>query len=165
MEKEKILVMGIGNDILTDDGIGPKLIGDLVKMGLPAEVSFKTVAVGGLELLEDISGYTRIFMIDAIKTAGGRPGNVYFLSPDDFRASMHISNLHDISFITALELGKKLNYELPSEILIIAVEISEDLEFSETLSPALQKQYPGILSKVYKFLLEALMYQNTHSHN
>ena len=157
MKTEKILVLGIGNDILTDDGIGPKLVRDLGKMDIPMEVTFNTASVGGLELLETVSGYSRIFIIDAIRTQGGRPGNVYFLSPDDFRQTMHISNLHDISFLTALKLGDKLDYELPSEIMIIAVEIAEDLEFSEELSPALQKQYPVILSKVHKFLLEAMI--------
>jgi len=157
MAKEKILVLGIGNDILTDDGIGPKLVRDLGKMDIPIEVTFNTASVGGLELLETVSGYSRIFIIDAIRTQGGRPGNVYFLSPDDFRQTMHISNLHDISFLTALKLGDKLDYELPSEIMIIAVEIAEDLEFSEDLSPVLQKLYPVILSKVYKFLLEAMI--------
>ncbi|MCX6286094.1 MAG: hydrogenase maturation protease [Bacteroidetes bacterium] len=159
METEKILVLGIGNDILTDDGIGPKLVRDLTNMKLNVEITFETAAVGGLELLEIVSGYSRIFMIDAIRTSGGKPGNVYFLSPDDFRETMHISNLHDINFFTALELGNKLNYPLPSEIMIIAVEIAEDLEFSEQLSPALQKRYPEILSKVSKFLLEALLFQ------
>ena len=165
MATEKILVMGIGNDILTDDGIGPKLVGDLTKMDLPAEVTFKTAAVGGLELLEIVSGYSRIFMIDAIRTAGGRPGSVHFLSPDDFRKTMHISNFHDINFLTALELGNRLNYQLPSEIMIIAVEIAEDLEFNEELSPALQKRYPEILSKVHKFLLEALLFQKSFARN
>lgn len=165
MATEKILVLGIGNDILTDDAIGPKLVGDLTKMNLPAEITFKTAAVGGLELLEIISGYSRIFMIDAIRTSGGSPGNVHFLSPGDLRETMHISNLHDINFVTALELGNRLNYKLPSEIMIIAVEISEDLEFSEELSPALQKRYREVLLKVHKFLLEALLFQNSFSRN
>lgn len=165
MAAEKILILGLGNDILTDDGIGPKLVNDLTRMDLPADVDFKTASVGGLELLEIISGYSRMFIIDAIRTAGGKPGHVYFLSPDDFRTTMHISNLHDINFVTALELGNRLNYQLPSEIMIIAVEIAEDLEFSEELSPALQLQYPAILVKVHKFLLEALMFQNSITRN
>ena len=78
---------------------------------------------------------------------------------------MHISNFHDINFLTALELGNKLNYPIPSEIMIIAVEIAEDLEFSEELSPQLQKRYPEILSKVHKFLLEALLFQKSFARN
>jgi len=49
MATEKILVLGIGNDILTDDGIGPKLVGELRKMDFPADITFKTASVGGLE--------------------------------------------------------------------------------------------------------------------
>lgn len=165
METEKTLVLGIGNDILTDDGIGPKLARDLSIKDIPAEIIFKTASVGGLELLEMVSGYSRIFMIDAIRTPGGKPGNVYFLSPDDFKETMHISNLHDINFFTSLELGNRLNYPIPSEIIIIAVEIAEDLEFSDELSPALQKKYPEILNKVYKFLQEAMLSEISKAHH
>ena len=161
MASQKILVLGIGNDILTDDGIGPKLVGELMKMDFPADITFKTAAVGGLEILEMLSGYNRVFIIDAIRTAHGRPGNVYFLSPEDFKETQNLTNLHDVSFLTALELGNKLDFQIPEEIMIIAVEIDEDLEFSEELSPALKKKYPEIVSKVQKFFLEALLYQKT----
>ena len=157
--------MGLGNEILTDDGIGPKLIGDLNRMDIPSGITFKTAGVGGLELLELVSGYSRVFIIDAIRTSGGKPGNVYFFSPDDFRETMHISNLHDVNFFTSLELGNRLNYPIPSEVIIIAVEIAEDLVFSDQLSPALQKKYPEILNKVYKFLLEALLIQISKSYH
>jgi len=163
MATEKILVLGIGNDILTDDGIGPKLIGDLRKMDYPADITFKTASVGGLEMLEMISGFSRVFLIDAIRTRNGKPGNVYFLPAEDFSETQNLTNLHDINFLTALDLGNKLNYQIPGEIMIIAVEIVEDLEFSEELSPVLKKRYPEILSKVNKFLLEAMLYQKTAS--
>jgi len=161
MATEKILVLGIGNDILTDDGIGPKLVGELRKMDFPADITFKTASVGGLEILEMISGFSRVFLIDAIRTKNGKPGTVYFLPAEDFSETQNLTNLHDVNFLTALELGNRLNFQIPGEIMIIAVEIVEDLEFSEDLSPALKKRYPDILSKVNKFLLEALLYQKT----
>jgi hydrogenase maturation protease len=161
MASEKVLVLGIGNDILTDDGIGPKLVGELRKMDFPADITFKTAAVGGLEILEMISGFPRVFLIDAIRTKNGKPGNVYFLSSEDFKETQNLTNLHDVSFLTALELGSKLDFQIPGEIMIVAVEIVEDLEFSEDLSPALKKRFPEILSKVHKFLLEAMLYQKT----
>ena len=86
---------------------------------------------------------------------------MYFLPAEDFSETQNLTNLHDVNFLTALELGSKLNFQIPGEIMIIAVEIVEDLEFSEDLSPALKKRYLEILSKVHKFLLEALMYQKS----
>jgi len=46
--QEKVLILGIGNDILKDDGIGPKLVKDLKKMDFPAGLRFETCAMGGL---------------------------------------------------------------------------------------------------------------------
>ena len=117
MATEKILVLGIGNDILTDDGIGPKLVGELRKMDFPADITFKTASVGGLEILEMISGFSRVFLIDAIRTKNGKPGTVYFLPAEDFSETQNLTNLHDVNFLTALELGSKLNFQIPGEIM------------------------------------------------
>ena len=63
----KILVLGIGNEILKDDGIGPRLVMDL-QHHFPEEIRFNTSSLGGLEILEMIREYDTVFIIDAIKT-------------------------------------------------------------------------------------------------
>jgi Ni,Fe-hydrogenase maturation factor len=59
-----------------------------------------------------------------------------------------LSNLHDVNFITALHLGDILELNIPSDLHIIAVEIIEDREFSEKLTPLLSMRYPEILEEV-----------------
>jgi hydrogenase maturation protease len=152
MQDEKILVLGIGNDILKDDGIGPKLIKDLQKETFPKGICFNTSSMGGLEILEMIRDYHTVLILDAIKTEGGMPGEVYYFNPSDFHETMHLSNLHDVNFITALELAKKIKLSIPETIHIIAIEIVEDLEFGRSLSPELEEKYPEILGKVHEFL-------------
>jgi hydrogenase maturation protease len=148
LNKNKILIHGIGNEILTDDGIGPKLVkrlkGDFSEMGL----DFETAYIGGLEVLEYIQGYQTVIFIDAIRTSDGIPGTVYQLLPEDFNSSIHLSSVHDVSFLTALELGKKLELEMPRFIYIIAVEIVEDRIFNENFSPIIQVMYEKIYSEV-----------------
>ena len=80
----------------------------------------------------------------------GTEGRVMFMffSPSDFRETSNISNLHDVNFITALHLGDILELNLPSDLNIIAVEITEDREFSEKLTPLLEIRYPEILEEV-----------------
>jgi hydrogenase maturation protease len=148
MTDEKILILGIGNDILRDDGIGPRLVSDLQKMNFPEGICFKTSSMGGLEILEMIRDYHTVLILDAIKTKDGMPGDVYYFNPSDFHETMHLSNLHDVNFITALELAKKIKLSIPENIHIIAVEILEDLEFGRTLSPELEERYPEILDLV-----------------
>ncbi|MFH1160477.1 MAG: hydrogenase maturation protease [bacterium] len=147
-----VLVLGIGNDILTDDGIGPRIIQQIEKEHFPSLFAFQSATVGGLEILEMIAGYREVIFIDAIKTRDGIPGTIYYLSPDNFKETLHLTNLHDINFLHALELGRKLNIDMPSRIQIIAIEIVEDLEFSESFSPPIQAKFPEILQNVRNYL-------------
>jgi hydrogenase maturation protease len=146
--KHKSLVLGIGNDILRDDGIGPKLAIKMEEVDPLEDVAYQTTTLGGLDILELIQDYQTVVFIDAIKTRGGVPGTVYEYSLEDFQETLHLSNLHDISFLTAIELGKKMNMQIPDRISIIAVEIVEDMEFGEQFTPPLQEKYPAIIQEV-----------------
>jgi len=152
MTKEKTLILGLGNDILTDDGIGPRLVNDLTIMNFGPDVSFNVACCGGLEIMEYIKGYDKVIFIDAIRTLNGKPGQVYSFKTSDFRETCHLSNLHDINFLTALKLGKQLELDLPEDLHIIAVEILEDMEFSEELTTPLKRAYPLILKEVYSLV-------------
>jgi hydrogenase maturation protease len=147
---KKNLVLGIGNDILTDDGIGPKIVNDLKTLERSPELIFETTTLGGLEILEIIKDYKKVIIIDAIRTIDGNPGEIFFFTPDDFKETLHLSNLHDINFLTALELGKKLGIPLPEEIHIIAIEIVEDQVFGTSFTPAIEEKYHIIMQSVKK---------------
>jgi hydrogenase maturation protease len=150
--EKKTLILGLGNDILTDDGIAPRLIKDLSGMILKDNVHFNVACCGGLEIMEYIKGYQQVVFIDAIRTEGGIPGDVYYFKPSDFRETSHLSSLHDITFLTALNLGNTLDLDLPSDLHIIAVEIIEDMEFSNEFTSALRERYPEILKKASEII-------------
>jgi hydrogenase maturation protease len=152
MTNKKTLILGIGNNILTDDGIGSRLVSDLIKLINDSEIHYDTACCGGLEIVEYIKDYERVIFIDAIRTQEGRPGDVYYFMPSDFRETSHLSSLHDVSFITALKLGHTLNLGLPNDLHIIAVEIIEDMQFSEELTLQLKERYPEILEKVLEIV-------------
>jgi hydrogenase maturation protease len=148
MQLRKTLIIGIGNEILSDDGIGPRLVKSLSEIIDDPNVNFTTACCGGLEIMEYIRDYEKAILIDAIHTQNRKPGNVYYFTPPDFRETSNLSNLHDVNFVTALHLGKILDLNLPDDLHVIAVEISEDREFSEKLTPLLEKRYPEILAEV-----------------
>ncbi|MCU0461437.1 MAG: hydrogenase maturation protease [Bacteroidales bacterium] len=149
---KKILILGIGNDILTDDGIGPRLVRDLAQMNINPNFGFDVAGCGGLEIMEHIKGYDKVIFIDAIRTRTGKPGAVYYFIPSDFRETSHLSNLHDLNFLTSLKLGEILELGLPSDLHIIAVEILEDMVFGEELTFPLKNEYPRILRKVVSLI-------------
>jgi len=161
VDKQHILVYGIGNELLTDDGIGPKLIMKLQKTHPHKNLIYETAFVGGLDILDMISGYSMVVFLDAIKTRGGIPGTIYLFSPDDFKETLHLSNLHDIKFLTAIELGKQLNYKIPPNIVIIAIEIIEDSVYSEKFSPEIELLFPKILKKIGDYLIDQTKCKDT----
>jgi hydrogenase maturation protease len=157
----RILVHGIGNEILTDDGIGPKLVKRLKSNLSEKDVDYKTAYLGGLEILENIQGYHTVIFIDAIKTNGGIPGTVYQLSPENFNATIHLSSVHDVSFLTSVALGKKLGLNMPQFIHIIAVEIIEDRIFNDNFSPTIQERYEEIFNEVRE-ITERILSRNNY---
>lgn len=150
----KRLILGVGNEILMDDGIGPGLVSDLRKQfGDSSSACFENISLGGMEILDYIRDYDEVVIIDAIKTGeGSKPGEVYLLGPDSFRETSHISNIHDVSFVTALRLAEKLDYSLPDYIIIIGVEVVEDMIFGSEYSPQIAEVYPEVYSEIRSFL-------------
>lgn len=131
-----------------DDGIGIHLARKL-KQVLPPRFEIKELDTAGLDLMEAISGYDKVILIDAIQTANGEPGQIYHLSLEDFKYSSNLSSTHALDLKQVLELGKKLMGEkMPDKIEILAVEARRVNEFKETLSPELEEQFDKIVEKI-----------------
>jgi hydrogenase maturation protease len=150
----KTLLLGMGNPILSDDAIGIRLawdIGDRL-LGCYGLTVRADCSVGGLEVLDVLAGYGRAVIIDSIQTAGGVPGQWHAFGADALRETMHLTNVHDANFATALALGHRLGMSLPepSAIRILAVEVNDAATFSEQLTPALEERYPALLNEIYR---------------
>jgi len=154
--KRETLILGLGNDILMDDGIGIRLCREMQRIFAGDHIDFEVLSLGGLEILEFIGGYRNVIFIDAIKTGDGIPGTVYCFTPADFKETSNLSNLHDVSFLTALEIGKKLHMQVPEQLHIIAVEIIEDLTFGVDFSPEIQSMYPEIIVQVQRMIQDII---------
>lgn len=146
--KRKILVLGIGNELLRDDGIGPKVVKKLQNFLPHEDVDYQTAIVGGMETIERMRGYTETMIIDAVMTEEGQPGTVYYMNFPTNMDTLHLSNAHDISFEMSVKLAHRLNIPIPWKISIIGIEIAEDRVFGDTLSPRLQEKYADIFSSV-----------------
>jgi hydrogenase maturation protease len=137
----KTLILGLGNPILSDDGVGTAVAHELESRIGPGEATVIEASLGGLNLLDLLAGYERVIIVDAIKT-GGRPGQIYRLDPSAIRKIRHTGSAHDINLVTALELGKKLKLAMPSRIDIFAIEVAETESFGESCTPAVAAAVP-----------------------
>lgn len=138
----KTLILGLGNPILCDDGVGPAVARELEKKLDPKVATVEEASLGGLNLLDFIVGYDQVIIIDAIKTEGGKPGKIYKLDPKALKTSRYTASPHDVNLITALELGKKLGLAMPREIKIFAIEVEDTVNFREECTPAVAAAIP-----------------------
>jgi len=144
----KVLVLGVGNPILSDDGVGIHVARELRQMMLPG-VHVDELAASGLELLDVVLDYDKVIIIDAIQTANGVPGETYILDEKDFEKSVHGSSPHGINIATALALGRKVVPErMPKVVVFIAVEAEDLINVKEQLTPKVQAALPRIIKMV-----------------
>jgi hydrogenase maturation protease len=149
----KTLVLGLGNPILTDDGLGFAVI-DEVRRGLDrTDVTVKQATAGGLGLLELLLGYDKVIIVDAIQTKNNEPGRIHRLSPDQFSGNLRSASTHDVNLATALELGRRLGKDIPKEIVILAVEAADVETFGEDLTPGVATAVPGVVELVLQELV------------
>lgn len=150
MMSGKRMILGVGNEILMDDGIGPKVVKTLeAKYPLP-EMEYHTTTIGGLDILEFITGYDWVVFIDAIKTKDGVPGAVYEFTSENFKETLHLTNIHDVSFLTAIELERQLGLNVPKYMHIFAIEIIENQLFGEEFTPPLKERFEQIIEEIHK---------------
>lgn len=154
----KTLVLGLGNPILTDDGVGV-LVAESVRAHLPKDTSIEIseVSVGGLTLMESMIGYDRVILIDAYQTCNPKPGKVHRMALEDLQSispTQHSASPHDASLVTAFQAGEWMGLSLPQEITIFAIEVENVTDFSDQPTSPVAAAIP----KVTAAILEELGY-------
>lgn len=148
----KALVLGLGNPILSDDGVGIRVAEELKGRLSQQEVTVDETSMAGLDLLDALVGYDRVIIVDAIQTVGGKAGQVYRLDPEALDTTRHATSAHDVNFATALELGRRLGLALPRQIVIFAIEVADVSTFSEECTPELKRAIPVCVEMIIKEL-------------
>lgn len=151
----RTLVVGLGNPILTDDGVGVKVAYEVERTLASVDredVTVTEASVGGLRLMEMMIGYDRVILVDALTRCNGNlPGKIHRMTLDDLRnisPTQHSACAHDTSLVTALDLGLQMGLPLPQEISIFAIEVENVIDFSEESTPAVAAVIPEVTEAV-----------------
>ena len=150
MEKKregKILVVGMGNLIYRDEGIGVHIIREMEKMKLPSHIELLDIGTSTMDLISYMKEVKKLIVIDAMR-AGGKPGTIYKCKPEDLlpKDEGPIS-LHEIGLLETLNMTKKLGMEI--ETVIVGVE-PEIIDWGTELTKAVKNKIPLIIKAVLK---------------
>lgn len=143
------LVVGLGNPILGDDGVGWRVIEELDELD-HGDASLQQACVGGVTLMELLVGYRCAIIVDAIIDPEDAPGSVWRrpLSDVETRVASHLDSSHDAPLRAALEAGRAMGADLPSDIDVVGIVIERGDVFGEELSDEVAAAVPIAAAEV-----------------
>jgi hydrogenase maturation protease len=161
----KTIVIGLGNPILGDDGVGWKVAEEVKKQldsaSAPAVsarrgvrkptsggkfenyIDVEFLSLGGISLMENLIGYERAIVIDAV-TSDRELGSVIVSKLGEMPdySALHITSAHDTSLQNALKLGKTMGARLPEDVTIVGIATDHIYDFGEELTPPVAAAVP-----------------------
>ena len=139
----KTIVLGVGNPILQDDGVGIHVANQLKQRIKDPNITVDEALTGGMNLLDLIIGYDKAILLDAVNIRNAKDGEVKRFLLSDF-SSAHSDNPHDVSLLEAIKLAERLGEKnIPREVVIIGIVLKEiPYVFGEQLSAKIAAAVP-----------------------
>ncbi|HOX58388.1 MAG TPA: hydrogenase maturation protease [Candidatus Paceibacterota bacterium] len=144
----QVLLLGLGNDILTDDAVGLLVVRQLqgALADCPA-IDVRETKEMGLALLDFIAGYSVVVIVDSIQTGKAPPATVHELDAGALR-QLTGRTPHFLGVSETLALGRHLGLAMPAQVRIFAIEVEDPFTLGTSLTPVLQAALPRIAERI-----------------
>ncbi len=144
----KTLILGLGNPILGDDAIGWMVAQKVYERVKGAVVFLELASVGGIYILDILSGYNRVLIVDAAKTGKNKIGTLFQVEirKEDIKPSFCM--MHQIDIFQVLDMGMKLKLDMPEVISLYGIEVKNCQNYSEQISSCVKAAIPQIVNQI-----------------
>jgi len=140
----KLLLLGLGNPILSDDGIGLYVAREVAK-SIPSLDLVATQMIG-VDVLEALVGYDKVVVIDAATGIGSHLGELVHVDQPD--GILHLYSSHGVNLFDLLQLGTDLGLDMPEVEAIYGIEIGTDVSFGQQFSPELSSNLESLVLRI-----------------
>ncbi len=147
------LILGLGNDILGDDGVGLRVVETLRERPSLADFDFATAEGAGLVLLDVLLGYDQAFIVDCIPARHEPVGKVRRIGADEVASLSQCVSSHYMGLPDVLALGRRIGLPLP-QVEVLAITVKDPYCIGSGLSRALRRALPAIVAQVERAILE-----------
>lgn len=149
---KKILILGIGNILQSDDGLGVYIVNEILKSNIPLPENVEVMDGGtaGFDLLSLMEDRKKIIIVDALK-ADDTPGSIYRFKPEHAVSSDNMFSLHQVGILEVIRFLKLLGHNPEIEIVGIVPKDIATLDIS--ISNEVLKSVP----KAIDVILEAAL--------
>ena len=157
MNRNGIIIIGIGNPLLSDDGVGPYLA---EQIGQKFDFPHRSVTHLSLELLDLILGQRLIYIIDSFRNSEIPIGEVAQFTLDDLEYRQNPSYSHGITIPIIFNIGKKLYKSMPENAYFFGINVSDNQTISESFSDELNHK----LVEIRNYLLKKIQTMQEEKH-
>jgi hydrogenase maturation protease len=147
---KRVLVVGLGNDLLADDAVGVLAAREL-ETRLAGRADVVATALHGVALLDVFLGYERAIVMDAIQTGQHAPGTVLEIDTSTLRPAASPSP-HYVGLPEMLALAEQLGLEFPKTIRVFAVEVIDTCTIGGEMSPKVERAITKVCDRVERAL-------------
>ncbi len=160
---KELLVLGVGNILMMDEGIGVHAVHEFWKEKQNFDESLVDFIDGGT-FTQDIfylfGKYKQLLVLDIVR-AGKTPGTIYRLKEDELRRDeKQPLSLHDIDLLDSLDMAKMVGHK--PELVVLGIE-PEKIDWSTELTPSLKKAFPAYMEAA-RNEIKALLKQASEIH-
>jgi hydrogenase maturation protease len=145
-----VVIVGIGNLLLRDEGVGIHVINELLKLSLPDNIEVVDGGTSGADLIDTIADRDKVIVVDAMK-ADDEPGAVFRLTGEDLAANPNrLISMHEFGLTETLAMARQLNCS-PKEVIVYGVQPETlrppGMELSETIAKLLPRLVKAVLKE------------------
>jgi hydrogenase maturation protease len=154
-DNPRVLVLGIGNILMLDEGVGNRIAVDLERnYRFPDDVRVMDAGTMGLGMVHLFRGVEFLLVADAVNGTGYDPGTVVRIPPEEFSPNQVMHSLHDIRFVDVLEAANLIGLSPRADCIGVQVEEMSPEEITIGLSPAVESAVPRAIAAVLTVLEE-----------
>jgi len=147
---KRTIIVGLGNDILSDDAAGIHVARRLTPLLADnPDVDVVEATLAGLRMIEILAGYDRAVVVDAIKRPDEIPGKINRFKPEDFPPVTRLESFHDINLPTAVAMARQLEIDFPAVIEIITIGAADVLTISEEMMPEVEDAVNRVVEELF----------------
>jgi len=148
------LILGLGNDILTDDAVGLHVVRELGRRlaGQP-DIAVEETCEMGLALLDYFVGRPAVIIVDSIQTGRVPPGTIHEVDANGLK-QLTGRTPHFLGVGETLALGRRLDLPMPENVRILAIEVEDPFTLGTEMTPVVQHAVPAVLTRLHALIRE-----------
>lgn len=151
MDSPRITVLGIGNPLVEDEGVGVRVAEELLRLfDFPPEVTVMDAGTLGMSMLGVIRGSDYVLVVDAVDGTGHPPGTVVLMSAEDLADNQVLHSLHDLRFVDVLQAAALTGCEPESDF--VGVQVEKMTVAQVGLTPPVEAAVPDAVAAVLGLL-------------